>query len=77
MPLGYLGVDIVIDAELGPLVLELNARPGLTIQLANHRGLRRSMERLVETDVEGLSCDERIALGRHLIALEQPRSIAG
>jgi alpha-L-glutamate ligase-like protein len=31
----YLGVDIVIDAEGGPLVLEVNARPGLAIQLAN------------------------------------------
>ena len=30
IPLGYLGVDLVLDAELGPLVLELNARPGLT-----------------------------------------------
>ncbi|MBK6657398.1 MAG: alpha-L-glutamate ligase-like protein [Proteobacteria bacterium] len=39
-PLGYLGVDMVLDAELGPLILELNARPGLGIQIANGRGLR-------------------------------------
>ena len=26
--LGYLGVDVVIDREQGPLLLELNARPG-------------------------------------------------
>ncbi|MGE0485261.1 MAG: alpha-L-glutamate ligase-like protein [Gammaproteobacteria bacterium] len=39
-PLGYLGVDMVLDADLGPLVLELNARPGLGIQIANGRGLR-------------------------------------
>ena len=32
VPLGYLGVDIVLDAERGPLVLEMNARPGLEIQ---------------------------------------------
>ena len=30
--LGYLGVDLVIDAELGPLVLEVNSHPGLEIQ---------------------------------------------
>src|SRR5690606_7552619 len=30
--LGYLGADIVLDAHHGPLVLELNARPGLSIQ---------------------------------------------
>ena len=40
IPMGYLGVDIVIDARRGPLVLELNARPGLQIQLANRMGLR-------------------------------------
>ena len=37
--LGYLGVDIVLDRDLGPLILELNARPGLNIQIANRRGL--------------------------------------
>ena len=38
-PLGYLGVDIVLDRHRGPLVLELNARPGLSIQIANRQGL--------------------------------------
>ena len=38
-PLGYLGVDIVLDRELGPMMLELNARPGLAIQIANNQGL--------------------------------------
>lgn len=37
--LGYLGVDIVLDKNRGPLVLELNARPGLAIQIANQRGM--------------------------------------
>ena len=37
--LGYLGVDIVLDQNLGPLILELNARPGLAIQIANRIGL--------------------------------------
>jgi len=39
VPLGYMGVDIVIDQAFGPLVLELNARPGLSIQICNGRGL--------------------------------------
>lgn len=38
--LGYLGVDLVIDATLGPLMLEMNARPGLNIQIANGQGLK-------------------------------------
>ncbi len=66
IPLGYLGVDLVVDAELGPLVLELNARPGLTIQLANRRGLRASMEALVAADLAGATVDDRLALARRL-----------
>lgn len=37
--LGFIGADIVIDRDRGPLLLELNARPGLAIQLANREGL--------------------------------------
>ncbi|NWK57605.1 alpha-L-glutamate ligase-like protein [Verrucomicrobiaceae bacterium N1E253] len=38
--LGYLGADIVLDADKGPLILELNARPGLAIQMANGIGMQ-------------------------------------
>jgi alpha-L-glutamate ligase-like protein len=37
--LGYIGADMVIDRLAGPLLLELNARPGLAIQMANRAGL--------------------------------------
>ncbi|PAV49764.1 alpha-L-glutamate ligase-like protein [Pseudomonas sp. HAR-UPW-AIA-41] len=37
--LGYIGVDMVLDQDKGPLILELNARPGLNIQIANDCGL--------------------------------------
>lgn len=43
--LGFLGVDVVIDRRRGPLVMEVNARPGLTIQLANRRGLAGVLSR--------------------------------
>ena len=39
VPLGFLGVDIVVDELRGPVVLELNARPGLEIQNVNGRPL--------------------------------------
>jgi alpha-L-glutamate ligase-like protein len=42
--LGYMGADIVLDQNLGPLILELNARPGLSIQVANRKGLMPRME---------------------------------
>ena len=39
LPLGYLGIDLVIDEHKGPLLLEANARPGIAIQIANRAGL--------------------------------------
>jgi len=44
--LGYLGVDLVMDERRGPLLLELNARPGIQIQLANGRGLRNRLDKI-------------------------------
>ena len=44
--LGYLGVDIVIDRDLGPLILEMNARPGLNIQIANRAGIVRRIDKI-------------------------------
>ncbi|MFT7129631.1 MAG: alpha-L-glutamate ligase-like protein [Gammaproteobacteria bacterium] len=41
--LGYIGADIVLDKKFGPMLLELNARPGLAIQVANQAGLMRRM----------------------------------
>jgi len=54
--LGYVGVDIVVDATHGPMLLEANARPGLAIQIANNRGL---LPRLKEIDVATELEDER------------------
>jgi alpha-L-glutamate ligase-like protein len=42
--LGYIGVDMVLDQDKGPLILELNARPGLNIQIANNCGLAHRTE---------------------------------
>ena len=47
--LGYLGVDFVFDRDQGPMMLEMNARPGLSIQLANRVGLLHRL-RTVERD---------------------------
>jgi len=51
--LGYIGVDIVLDKEKGPLMLELNARPGLNIQIANREGVV-SRYRKVEAHIASL-----------------------
>lgn len=44
--LGYSGIDIVFDGKEGPMVLEVNARPGLSIQNANKDSLRSRLERV-------------------------------
>ena len=61
--LGYVGVDIVLDRDRGPLVLELNARPGLAIQIANRSGLRRRLNRVDADWAPDLSIEARIRLG--------------
>ena len=46
--INYLGVDIVLNPKKGPMVLELNARPGLSIQLANQKGLLPKLKKISE-----------------------------
>lgn len=66
--LGYLGVDVVIDARYGPLLLELNARPGLAIQLANGEGLVPRLERSRAEKAFDLPPEARCSLARELFA---------
>ncbi len=67
--LGYVGVDIVIDAARGPLLLELNARPGLGIQVANDRGLLPRLRRAEALPAAALSTwSERCKVARDLFA---------
>jgi len=58
--LGLQGVDIVLDKELGPLILELNARPGLNIQLANKAGLRPRLKAVQNNLSELLRDEDRV-----------------
>lgn len=62
--LGYLGVDVVIDRSFGPLMLELNARPGLNIQIANQLGLRHRLEKVQRQSGTELGVQARIDFAR-------------
>ncbi len=71
--LNYVGVDIAIDREDGPLILELNARPGLDIQFANLAPLKSRLKR-----VEGLkfkSLEKKIQLAKNLFGGELEHEI--
>ena len=46
--LGYCGVDIVHDKDAGPMVIEVNAHPGIEIQNTTQHGLRGAMALLGE-----------------------------
>ncbi|MDD4557032.1 MAG: alpha-L-glutamate ligase-like protein [Alphaproteobacteria bacterium] len=58
--LGYIGADIVLDKERGPMMLELNARPGLAIQIANGIGLQKVLENIEKNYPKNLNAQERV-----------------
>jgi alpha-L-glutamate ligase-like protein len=64
--LGYLGVDLMIDENLGPLMIEVNARPGLAIQQANGVGLLRRLEPIREEHLKhpGAGRSEKISFSQ-------------
>jgi len=64
--LGYCGVDIVIHPEKGPMVIELNAQPGLQIQLANSDGLKKRLGRVDEMEVR--DAEHGVAIAKALFA---------
>ena len=58
--LGYLGADIVLTPDQGPILLELNARPGLGIQIANLAGLVPRLEKIRLKAPKNLLAHERV-----------------
>ncbi len=62
----YAGVDVSVDKVIGPVVLELNARPGLGIQVANMLPLRDRLQRIRGLKVK--SPESGIALAKELFA---------
>lgn len=66
--LGFAAVDFLIDRELGPLIVELNARPGLSIQLSNQDGLKWRLEKAKGLKVKTIS--QGLRLGKDLFGGE-------
>jgi alpha-L-glutamate ligase-like protein len=60
LEMGYLGVDFVLDAAAGPVVLEANARPGLNIQVANRCGLLPRLRYVDAQSSPGLTAERRM-----------------
>lgn len=66
--MGYLGADVAIDRERGPVFLEINARPGLSIQVANLSGLKERLERIKGLKIKNAARGVRV--GRDLFGGE-------
>ncbi len=71
--LGYMGTDMVLDRDEGPMVLELNARPGLAIQIANGAGLLPRLHHIenLGTPAEYPKAAERVAYAVKQFAVKQ------
>ena len=66
--LNFAAVDFLLDRDLGPLIVELNARPGLSIQLANDDGLRWRLKKA--TGIKVTDIEKGIRLGKDLFGGE-------
>ena len=66
--LGFAAIDFLIDREKGPVVVELNSRPGLSIQLANKDGLKWRLEKAKGLKVKSVT--QGIRLGKDLFGGE-------
>jgi alpha-L-glutamate ligase-like protein len=73
--LGYLGVDMVIDRDLGPMILEMNARPGLNIQIANCTGLASRIARIEEIFDRNATPEQRARVARREFPANRQTSI--
>ena len=62
--LGYIGVDLVMDRDKGPLMLELNARPGLNIQIANRTGLLPRLQLVEKHHHDLASIEDRLSFSK-------------
>ncbi|WP_406666693.1 alpha-L-glutamate ligase-like protein [Gallaecimonas sp. GXIMD1310] len=67
--LGYIGTDLVLDKNKGPLLLELNARPGLSIQVANGVGLLPRLKEIERLPRGHSSVAERVRYAMQAFAV--------
>lgn len=66
--LKFAAVDFLLDRDLGPLIVEINARPGLSIQLANDDGLRWRLKKASGLKVKDV--EKGVRLGKDMFGGE-------
>ena len=79
--LGYAGVDIVLDKETGPMILEVNGHPGLEIQNANRLSLRDRLKRVAGLSItsanQGLNVCKQLFGSPDTMADANPYGVLG
>jgi alpha-L-glutamate ligase-like protein len=66
--LNFGAVDFLLDNEQGPVVVEINARPGLSIQIVNRDGLKWRLEKIRGLKIK--SIEQGIRIGQDLFGGE-------
>ena len=64
--IGYAGVDVSLDSKKGPVVMEVNRRPGLEVQNANAAGLLRRLRMIEKMPRHELPVEERVKIAQTL-----------
>jgi alpha-L-glutamate ligase-like protein len=62
--LGFLGCDIAIDNNNGPILIEINARPGTKIQIANKAPLEKRLKKISNITIK--SPEKGVRVGKDL-----------
>jgi alpha-L-glutamate ligase-like protein len=70
--LKYMGADIFLHPEKGPMIAEVNTYPGLSIQLANKAGLRQRLEKI--EDISARNVTHAVKIAQALFAENYPAS---
>lgn len=68
LKINYLGVDVAIDRDQGPMVVEANTRPGLEIQIANLAPLKTRLEKTEGIKVKTI--EQAVRLGQDMFGGE-------
>jgi alpha-L-glutamate ligase-like protein len=71
----YMGVDIFLHPEKGPMVAEVNSFPGLSIQIANRAGLRYRLEKVADLTPKNVT--HAVRIGQALFAENYPATAFG
>tara|TARA_B100001094_G_C18184150_1_gene802718 strand:- start:817 stop:1770 length:954 start_codon:yes stop_codon:yes gene_type:complete len=67
--LGFMGVDIALNQKQEPILLEVNARPGLSIQNATGQGLIPWLNKIESQDSSNMTTSKRVEYVKKVLTI--------